>query len=74
MIKITPQEALDYHQTPIPGKISVNPTKPLETQRDLSLAYTPGVAQPVLAIEKDPEDAYRQTLATRMGIRMNMLQ
>ena len=61
MVKITSQEALDYHQLPTPGKISVTPTKPLETQRDLSLAYTPGVAQPVLAIEKNPDDAYRYT-------------
>ena len=56
MQKITPEEALEYHHLDgRPGKISVTPTKPLETQRDLCLAYTPGVAVPVLEIEKDPE-------------------
>jgi len=61
MIKITQQEALEYHQNPRPGKISVIPTKPLVSQRDLSLAYTPGVAQPVLAIDKQPEKVYSYT-------------
>jgi malate dehydrogenase (oxaloacetate-decarboxylating)(NADP+) len=61
MIKITPQEALEYHNMPTPGKISIAPTKALETQRDLSPAYTPGVAQPVLAIEKNPDDSYLYT-------------
>jgi malate dehydrogenase (oxaloacetate-decarboxylating)(NADP+) len=46
--------ALEYHRTPTKGKISVNPSKPLSNQRDLSLAYSPGVAYPCLAIEKDP--------------------
>jgi malate dehydrogenase (oxaloacetate-decarboxylating)(NADP+) len=55
------QEALRYHEHPVPGKISVVPSKPCQTQKDLSLAYTPGVAQPVLEIEKNPEDAYRYT-------------
>ncbi len=59
---ITDQEALDYHRMGgRPGKISVTPSKPLENQRDLSLAYTPGVAAPVLAIEKDPQLAYEYT-------------
>jgi len=55
------QQALDYHQFPKPGKVEVVPSKPCETQKDLSLAYTPGVAQPVLEIEKDPENGYRYT-------------
>ncbi len=60
--KITREEALEYHRlNGKPGKIAVVPTKPLETQRDLSLAYTPGVAVPVLEIEKDPELAYEYT-------------
>tara|TARA_R110001583_G_scaffold61843_3_gene182359 strand:+ start:1140 stop:3416 length:2277 start_codon:yes stop_codon:yes gene_type:complete len=54
-------EALDYHQYPTPGKIQVVPTKKYSTQRDLSLAYSPGVAEPCLAIEKNPEDAYKYT-------------
>jgi malate dehydrogenase (oxaloacetate-decarboxylating)(NADP+) len=57
----TDQEALDYHEFPKPGKISVETTKPVATQKDLSLAYTPGVAVPCLAIEKNPQDAYRYT-------------
>jgi malate dehydrogenase (oxaloacetate-decarboxylating)(NADP+) len=56
------EDALDYHQIDgIPGKISISPTKPLATQRDLSLAYSPGVAYPVLEIEKDPGLAYEYT-------------
>jgi len=58
---VTDQEALDYHEFPQPGKISVETTKAVATQRDLSMAYTPGVAVPCLAIEKNPEDAYRYT-------------
>jgi malate dehydrogenase (oxaloacetate-decarboxylating)(NADP+) len=58
---IRKQDALDYHSLPTPGKIEVTPTKPCLTQRDLSLAYTPGVAQPCLEIEKNPEDAYKYT-------------
>jgi malate dehydrogenase (oxaloacetate-decarboxylating)(NADP+) len=57
----TDQEALDYHEFPQPGKISVETTKPVATQKDLSLAYTPGVAVPCLAIEKNPDDAYKYT-------------
>jgi malate dehydrogenase (oxaloacetate-decarboxylating)(NADP+) len=53
--------ALDYHANPHPGKISVTPTKPCDTQADLALAYTPGVAEPVRAIAADPENAYRYT-------------
>ncbi|HET9385225.1 MAG TPA: NADP-dependent malic enzyme [Gemmatimonadales bacterium] len=55
------QEALDYHAQGRPGKIQVTPTKPFKDQRDLSLAYTPGVAEPCLEIAKQPEDAYRYT-------------
>ncbi len=55
------QEALDYHSQGRPGKIQVSPTKPFKNQRDLSLAYTPGVAEPCLEIQKRPEDAYTYT-------------
>ena len=55
------QDALDYHSKPRPGKISVELTKPTETARDLSLAYSPGVAAPVREIAKDPEAAYKYT-------------
>ncbi len=55
------QEALDYHSQGRPGKIEVIPTKPYSTQRDLSLAYSPGVAEPCLAIAANPEDAYKYT-------------
>lgn len=55
------QAALDFHQYPIPGKIAVVPTKPLTTQRDLALAYSPGVAEPCLDIQKNPLDAYKYT-------------
>ncbi len=55
------QAALEYHAKPRPGKISVEITKPTKTARDLSLAYSPGVAEPVREIAKDPENAYRYT-------------
>lgn len=55
------QQALDYHEFPKPGKISVESSKPCMTQQDLSLAYTPGVAAPVREIFRDPENAYRYT-------------
>ena len=62
MSKVTREEVLEYHRLEgKPGKVSVVPTKPMETQRDLSLAYTPGVAVPVLEIEKNPELAYEYT-------------
>lgn len=60
-ITVTDQEALDYHEFPQAGKVSVEATKPVDTQKDLALAYTPGVAVPCLAIEKNPDDAYRYT-------------
>src|SRR5512147_3087144 len=58
---IRKQESLDYHELGRKGKIEVTVTKPCATQRDLSLAYTPGVAEPCLEIEKHPDDAYRYT-------------
>src|SRR5690349_24493868 len=58
---ISKQEALDYHCGARPGKIEVNPSKPCRTQRDLSLAYTPGVAEPCLEIHKNPQDAFKYT-------------
>jgi malate dehydrogenase (oxaloacetate-decarboxylating)(NADP+) len=61
MAKFTKEEALNYHSTGRPGKIEVVPTKPYRTQKDLSLAYSPGVAEPCLEIEKNPEDAYKYT-------------
>ncbi|MFM2128788.1 MAG: hypothetical protein RL477_334 [Pseudomonadota bacterium] len=55
------QEALAFHAQGRPGKIEITPTKPLVTQRDLSLAYSPGVAVPCLAIQKDPARAHDYT-------------
>ncbi|MCP4074812.1 MAG: malate dehydrogenase [Gammaproteobacteria bacterium] len=55
------QEALTYHELPTPGKIAIQVTKPTATQHDLSLAYTPGVAEPVRKIEANPDAAYRYT-------------
>ncbi|MCK4342287.1 MAG: NADP-dependent malic enzyme [Phycisphaerae bacterium] len=60
-MELTKDEALEYHFKPTPGKIEVIPTKPCVTQRDLSLAYTPGVAIPCLEIQKNPDDAYKYT-------------
>lgn len=61
MVKITKKAALLYHSQGKPGKIEVVPTKPYQTQRDLSLAYSPGVAEPCLEIQKSPETAYDYT-------------
>ena len=55
------KRALDYHQFPVPGKLSVESSKPCTTQDDLSLAYTPGVAEPVREIHADPANAYKYT-------------
>jgi malate dehydrogenase (oxaloacetate-decarboxylating)/malate dehydrogenase (oxaloacetate-decarboxylating)(NADP+) len=63
---VTKKQALDYHQFPQAGKISVETTKPVKTQKDLSLAYTPGVAIPCLEIEKKPEDAYKYTAKSNL--------
>ena len=61
MAKISREDALNYHSSGRPGKIEVVPTKPYRTQYDLSLAYSPGVAEPCLDIHKNPEDAYKYT-------------
>ncbi|MEW6084447.1 MAG: NADP-dependent malic enzyme [Chloroflexota bacterium] len=62
MAKFTREDALEYHRLKgKPGKVAILPTKPMDTQRDLSLAYTPGVAEPVLEIEKDSSNAYEYT-------------
>jgi len=61
MDKLFRKDALNYHALGRPGKIEVIPTKPYSTQRDLSLAYSPGVADPCLEIEKNPEDVYKYT-------------
>ena len=61
MVKVTKEAALRYHSQGKPGKIEIVPTKPYRTQSDLSLAYSPGVAEPCLEIQKNPEDAYKYT-------------
>jgi malate dehydrogenase (oxaloacetate-decarboxylating)(NADP+) len=61
MAKFKKQDALDYHSQGRAGKIEVIPSKPYSTQRDLTLAYSPGVAEPCLEIEKNPDDAYKYT-------------
>src|SRR5512134_3432449 len=62
MAKFTREDALEYHRLKgKPGKVAIVPTKPMDTQRDLSLAYSPGVAEPVLEIEKNPAAAYEYT-------------
>lgn len=61
MAKVRKQDALDYHSTGRPGKIEVIPTKPYSSQRDLSLAYSPGVAEPCLRIASNPDDVYKYT-------------
>jgi malate dehydrogenase (oxaloacetate-decarboxylating)(NADP+) len=60
-IKSLKEDAITFHTTGRPGKLEITPTKPLNTQRDLSLAYSPGVAEPCLIINKDPETAYDYT-------------
>jgi malate dehydrogenase (oxaloacetate-decarboxylating)(NADP+) len=62
----TDEEALNFHRYPTPGKIAIAATKPMATQRDLSLAYSPGVAVPVLAIAKDPDLVYEYTSKANM--------
>jgi len=61
MATITPQEVFEYHRQGRPGKIEVTATKPLDTQRDLSLAYSPGVAEAVLEVERSADTAYEYT-------------
>jgi len=58
---ITDEQALRFHAEPTPGKLALHPTKPMATQRDLSLAYSPGVAVPVEAIAADPDTVYDYT-------------
>ncbi|MBZ5585001.1 MAG: NADP-dependent malic enzyme [Acidobacteriia bacterium] len=71
-MKIRPEDALEYHSSAPAGKVSVVPTKPCRTQRDLSLAYTPGVAVPCLEIERDPGLAYQYTAkANLVGVVSN---
>ena len=64
--QVSAQEALDFHAMGRPGKLEINPTKPMATQRDLSLAYSPGVAVPVKAIAEDPSRAYDYTTLGNM--------
>ena len=61
MSKVRKQEALDYHSSGKPGKIEVIPTKPHTSQRDLSLAYSPGVAEPCLRIAENIDEVYKYT-------------
>ena len=61
MADVTKEMALDYHKGDRPGKIETVPTKPYSSQKDLSLAYSPGVAYPCLEIEKDAKEAYEYT-------------
>ncbi|MEQ9245538.1 MAG: NADP-dependent malic enzyme, partial [Nitratireductor sp.] len=63
---VSPQEALDFHSSGRPGKLEITPTKPMATQRDLSLAYSPGVAVPVQAIAEDPSRAFDYTTRGNM--------
>ena len=63
---INDQEVLDYHQFPKSGKISVEPSKVMLTQKDLGLAYTPGVALPCLEIQRDPQNAYKYTTKSNL--------
>ena len=65
-ITFTEEDALDYHEFPTPGKLQVSAATPMSTQRDLSLAYSPGVAVPVQAIADDPELSYRYTTRGNM--------
>ena len=57
-VKFSEQEALDFHSQGRPGKLEIVASKPMATQRDLSLAYSPGVAVPVRAIAEDPDTAF----------------
>lgn len=58
---VTKEEALNYHEFPSPGKLGIQTTTQLNTQKDLSMAYTPGVAHPCLEIEENPENAFKYT-------------
>src|ERR1041385_9132555 len=65
-MSVTDREALDFHANGRPGKLEITPTKPMATQRDLSLAYSPGVAVPVKAIAADPAAAFDYTTRGNM--------
>ena len=65
-MSVTKQDVFEYHSKGRPGKIEVVPSKPLRTQRDLSLAYTPGVAEAVLEVERDPLTAYQLTAKSNL--------
>jgi malate dehydrogenase (oxaloacetate-decarboxylating)(NADP+) len=69
-ITVTDEEALELHSSGRPGKIEITPTKPLTTQRDLSLAYSPGVAAPCLAIQKDPAKVFDYTAKGKLRSRL----
>jgi hypothetical protein len=69
MAKIRKQDALDYHSSGKPGKIEVVPTKPYSSQRDLSLAYSPGVAEPCLKIAENPDDVYKYLMQLRKSLK-----
>ena len=71
-MSISKQDALDFHRTGRKGKLEVVPSKPCATARDLSLAYTPGVAEPCLEIEKDNETSKDNLLRLQNNRRMNM--
>ena len=71
MSNVTKEMALDYHKGDRPGKIETIPTKPYSSQRDLSLAYSPGVAYPCLEIEKNPQDAYEYILYLKEAAKAN---
>ncbi|NQY93994.1 MAG: malate dehydrogenase, partial [Campylobacteraceae bacterium] len=60
-ITVTKEESLAYHEFPKPGKLGIEVTVPFTSQKDLALAYTPGVAYPCLEIEKDPTNAFKYT-------------
>jgi len=66
MTKNLKEAALHYHAYPSPGKLCITVTKPTETQKDLALAYTPGVAEPVRAIKANPDEVYRYTLKSNL--------
>ncbi len=66
MSKISESAALNYHELPVPGKVALKLTKKCETQQDLSLAYTPGVAVPCLAIHDDPNASWKYTARSNL--------
>ena len=63
---IHPKDALNFHSKGKPGKLEISPTKPLATARDLSLAYSPGVANPCIAISENKDDVYKYTAKSNL--------